>query len=248
LQLDFVARIEAVLSVEVEPSSAIRPAIESDGNIIKLQPELIARREVINVSLLSEGSIGPVTIALNPLIDVKIEIKDREVIEARRNKLRAWTPVLLAFVTLVITALAAYLTYNTGATDNTRTNAVVGSTLCLSLSEFNETTWLAMELVNRDITVSRVNGQRIRSIKFAKNYDEDVQTVDDTSRFLVAGYQGVGTAQANKLAAEVQQAVAAIRILPEQGTGNAANHDLAEFTTVLRLLPNLNVSFPGCKQ
>src|ERR1022692_1409882 len=54
LQLDLVATIETILSVEVEPQSATKPSIVNNGSVLELKPELIARREVIRIALLTE--------------------------------------------------------------------------------------------------------------------------------------------------------------------------------------------------
>jgi hypothetical protein len=245
LQLDLATEIQTVLSIECEPSSAMTPTIVSNGSAIELQPELIARREVIRISLLTEGNVGAATVSLNPFTDVKVETRDREAIEERRRKVTSLaTPLLVAF-TIIAIAVAFYLTIRADDTA-ARSNAVIGSALCESLTEFGETTWLSMELVNRDIIVYRTGDGAIESIKFASAYNADVETFNGIAQFLLADYRSANTAQADRMAARIRQTLIALPKLPKEGTGNIASQNLAEFIAVLNQMSNLNIAVPGC--
>ena len=122
LQLRLEARILMLLSMEYEPASAPKPTVNiDDDEILELRPELIARREVVKLSLLTEGMVGNATVALNPFSDVKIVVKDREATESSRRKWFPIVPLIIALLSVVATVIAGYLTVQ-NATN--RTNEV----------------------------------------------------------------------------------------------------------------------------
>ena len=240
LQLYLETQILMLLSMEYEPPSAAKPTVNTDGNVIELRPELIARREVIKLSLLTEGIIGNVLVALNPFSDVKIEIKDREAIESRRRKWLSFAPIAVALLAVVATAIAIYLT----ARATNRTNEVAGTTLCLTITEFAHTTELSLELADRDIIVNRAPNGQVRSVKFASSYDSDVAEFKQDARFLVTGYEAFSDNETKQLSADINRVMTILPTLPRQvaseGTGSSANRDLAEITALLNQMTNPN--------
>jgi hypothetical protein len=70
--------IAKVLTVEHTPPSAPNPVITTTGDQLELQPELIARNEIITISFLAEGPIENVSLIFNPLDNISVDIRDRE--------------------------------------------------------------------------------------------------------------------------------------------------------------------------
>ena len=129
--------------------------------MIKLKPELIARQEIINVALLTEGATGPAVISLNPFTDVIVETADREEIESRRAKLTVLAAILLAIATIAISAVAIV----SSITATRQNRALAGAAICSTLTQFSLTTTLGMTLVDRDITVQRAKTGQITTTK-----------------------------------------------------------------------------------
>lgn len=242
LQLKLGAELETVLSVEYKPSSATKPVIEGNGSIIEFHPELVARREIITASLLTDGDPGSVAVALNPFSDVRIEIIDRELAQARRTK---WTGRAVAVLAVFTAFAVAFGIYRTWDAVN-RGRALDVSTLCFTMTEFGETANLAMRLVSRDITVHRDAAGSIQSIEFSSAYSGDVATLQLDGKFLIAEYQAADTPASRRMAANFQQVLAMLPNLPREGTGDIANHNIAEFKTVMSQISNPKESSLGC--
>jgi hypothetical protein len=243
-QLKIDAEIETILSVEYEPSSATKPVLEGHGNVIEFFPELVARREVITTAVLTGGDFGSVAIALNPFSDVEIEITDRELVKARRIKWAGIARVMLVLLTALSVAFGAYRTWR--AVD--QGHALDMSTLCVTFTEFGETTNLAMQLVSRDIAVHRNATGSIQSIDFSPGYSEDVAALKGEGEYLIAEYQVANTPASRRIATSLQQVLAMLPSLPREGTGNDAKHDIAEFNAVMNQMSNVNVATPGCQE
>jgi hypothetical protein len=237
LQLRLEAQILTLLSTEYEPISATKPTINTDGEIIEFRPELIARREVIKLSLLTEGIVGNATVALNPFSDVKVEVKDREATESRRRKWFLIVPLIIGLLAIAATTTAAYLTVRYATN---RTDEVAGSTLCLTIVEFAHTTELALELADRDIIVNRASNGRIHSVKFTSSYDSDVAEFKQDAQYLVTGYKAFNDSETKRLSVDINHVISILPVLPKEGTGGSANRDLAQVGGLLSQMTNPN--------
>lgn len=242
LQLELAAEIETILSVEYKPTSATKPVIRSHGSAIEFGPELIARRETINVSVLTEGNPGSIAVSLDPFTDVNIEVADREATQARRARRLGIVLFALAVFALAATGVATY--YNIDETR--RNNAISESTICLTLNEFGQTTSLAMQLVYRDIAIHRTSTGTIQSIHFSPQYNADVATLQGVGEFLIAEYRAADNLDSRRAATSLAQVLGMLPKLPREGTGNTANRDIAEFNAVMNQTLNPNEHALGC--
>jgi hypothetical protein len=242
LELKLDAEIETILSMEYRPPSATKPNIEGRGSGIEFHPELIARREIITTSILTEGNPGSVAVALNPFRDVKIEITDRELAQARRVKWTGRSVGVLAVLTAFAVAFAGYRTLR--AVD--QGHALDLATLCLTLTEFGESTDLAMQLVSRDISIHRNSAGSIQSIKYSPGYGDDVATLEDQGKFLIAEYRVSDTPVSRRAAADLRQVLDMLPALPREGTGSVTERNIAKFKAVMGQIANPDTASLGC--
>lgn len=249
LQLSLTTPILRLLTLEHEPKSAVEPTVLTNGNIIDLKPVLIARREVIRLSLLTEGTVGPLGRNLDPFSDVKLETADREADEVRRKKrlsiVGLATPIA-ATIALILTVVAATLSITNA---NARANTVTEDVLCLSVLEYGQSTQLSMTLAYRDITTHRSNNGQLRAVTFAPSYNSDVSNADQQLRYLAAAYpsfegSGISLGDAASVSAYAKQASAIMTRLPREGASAAASKDLAVLSTLVRRLSNPNTVTP----
>jgi hypothetical protein len=234
LRLSFNADIETILSTEYQPSSATKPVVEAQGNAVEFKPELIARRETVRVSLLTDGNPGSVSVSLNPFTDVGVETADQEAALARRAKWRVISTSVL--VVLTVCAIGAAIFYTLRSVRQSR--ALSMGTICVTITKFDQTAELGMRLVRRDIVIDETPAGSIRSIKFSRSYDADVQELEDPGRYLIVEYGLVGNQDASRTAAGLTQVLNMLPKLPHEGTGSAANRDIAEFNEVINQISN----------
>jgi hypothetical protein len=242
LQLELAAEIETILSLEYKPSSATKPVIRSHGSAVEFWPELIARREIINISVLTEGNPGSIEVSLNPFTDVNIEVADREATQARRVRRAGIVLSVLVVFALGATGVATYFNIN----ETRRSNAISESTICLTLDEFGQTTSLAMQLVYRDIAIHRTGKGTIQFIHFSPQYNADVATLRGVGEFLIAEYRVADNPDSRRAATSLTQVLDVLPKLPREGTGNAVNRDIAEFKAVMNQTLNPNEHALGC--
>jgi hypothetical protein len=249
LQLSLTAPILRLLTIEREPKSAIEPTVLASDNIIELKPVLIARREVIRLSLLTEGAVGPIGRHVDPFSDVKLETADREAEELKRRK--RWSIVglatpIAAATALILTVIGATLSISNA---NARADNVAEDVMCLSVLEFGQSTQLSMTLAYRDITAHQLRNGQLRTITFAPSYHSDVDNADQQLRYLVAAYpslegSGIPLGNAAHVSVYASQASAIMARLPREGTSDAASKDLAALSVLVDRLSNPDTVTP----
>jgi hypothetical protein len=99
-----------VLSTEHAPRSAPEPTVTAVDDSFELSPELIAKGEIIKIAMLTEGRPNKVDTKFKPFGDVDVEIRDREVWIARRERRRLQASVAaLIPVMALVASLFIYL-------------------------------------------------------------------------------------------------------------------------------------------
>jgi hypothetical protein len=250
LKLSLNAPILRLLAVEREPKSAFEPTILANHDIIELRPVLIAKREIIRLSVLTKGAVGSLGLNRDPFTDVKLETSDREAEEVRRRKrwsaVRLATPIA-ALIALILVVVATTLSISNA---NAQVSTVTQGLVCISTLEFGQSTQLSMTLAYRDITVRRSNDGQLRRVAFAPSYKSDVIVADQQLRYLEAVYpglenSGIPLGNAASVSAYARQASAIMARLPKEGTGAAASKDL--YSAVHSGAPAIQSGY-GCSQ
>lgn len=234
LQLGLASGIETILSTDYRPVSATKPVVEGQGSTVELKPELIARREIISISLLTDGDPGSLNVFQNPFTDVRLETADQEAAQKQRARWLIIATSVLAVLTLVTLGIGGYETYQSV----NRSNALSGATLCVTLTEFDQAAELGMQLVNRDIIIDRTSEGAIKSIKFLPKYNSDVSTLEGLGQYLAIEYRAVGDKDSIRTAAEITQMLVVLPKLPHEGTGDIVNRGIAEFDAVMSQISN----------
>jgi hypothetical protein len=234
LQLSFDSKIETILSTEYKPISATKPVIEAQESKIEVRPELIARREIISISILTDGDPGFITVSLNPFADVKVETADRETTRARRARWLTMSTSALAALSVLATGAGIYYTFRSV----NKSRALSDTTICLSLTEFDQTVELGLQLVQRDIAIHRTDAGLIKSLTFSPEYNTDVGTLQVPGSYLAVEYGIVGGESANRTAVGIHQVLNMLPKLPREGTGEAASRGIAELHTVMHQISN----------
>lgn len=124
--------------------------------------------------------------------------------------------------------------------------------VCISELEFGQSSLLAIELANRDISVSRSRDGHISSITFARTYGVDVGNADYESYLFAIFSQalessGVQLGAVPIISADDSQATKILRRLPKEGTGAVASRDLTSLSGIVSRISNPNSTIPkGC--
>jgi hypothetical protein len=105
------APIIRVLAVDHKPSSAPTPHVNATKDGLELKPELIVAKETITVSLLTEGPVKDFSVSLNPLNNVKVDIRDRETWQKQQTR---WQTVAGATVVLAVLVSVYFLLTSLG--------------------------------------------------------------------------------------------------------------------------------------
>jgi hypothetical protein len=239
LQLNLGVEILAVLSVDHEPASAAKPALQALGCILELRPELIARREIIKTSLLTEGSPDIFITAFDPFGDVKIEVKDREVTQARWRMVSARLPLVCLSATIAL-AVAFYYNFNSSNNDM---SSFVHSAFCLNTDTLAQSTDLAMQLVYRDIEVHHLTASGLASIKVASSYGSDVQAFNEQAGLLISSYTSFNSGKTAHISLAIKRGIVVSRRVPRE-SGAVVLRDVAYLGTLLNDLSNPDVTVP----
>lgn len=248
LRLGFATPILKILSIEHEPTSAPSPSVTVHDGDLELSPGLIARREVVRASLLTEGIAEEANVVRNPFNDVKIHTEDREVSEARRRRILVFGTPVIAVMTVIVTVIAAYLSVQSS---RKQTITVAADVICLSVIEFGQSSQLAIHLVERDMSVSRLSDGRVHSLRFAPGYGSDLSNASYETQLFVTGSQslrdsGVQLGAASQISTDDSQATVILKRLPKENVQNASK-DLARLSAITNRISNPKSAVPeGC--
>jgi hypothetical protein len=245
------APIVKILSSRHRPNSAPSPRISVEDNEVKLGPELIAKGEVIEIAILADGPVGNIEVALDPIGDADVQIRDRETWLAQRSRRRV--RIALAGATAVTAFLVAATIYTTIADEKSlalgKSSAILSS--CSGLIQDTEGTGFALTVASGDIIATYNKSTGKSQVSIAHDYKQDVTDVEVQSRdmkqsFVAVQNAGIALGTSASIPAKVDSAMTVLKRLPSE---KASAKSLKDFDSILStsvLLTSSHAIPSGC--
>lgn len=236
------APILKILTVEHEPVSAPTPVFSVTNDMWELKPELIARGELIQLSLLTAGAVNGVAVNQNPLADVSVQVRDRQAWLAQRARRRSVIVVAIASCAFIVTALSLISTYNAlkanaKAYETSNFAAVIG---CHNLRHTVGLIQFSMKAAYSEIDVRRDGNGHLRSVGFGPSYKTHVTVAGDSLLGLLDAYSLATNQIPGAKFFAVQDTIAtasnSLGKLPTEGIGSKASRDLKLISAGLKAL------------
>ncbi|HXL91792.1 MAG TPA: hypothetical protein VN969_22835 [Streptosporangiaceae bacterium] len=231
-------RIIKLLSTEHTPSQAPSPVITAEGTAFSLNPELIAKGEVIKVALLTEGRPQRIVTEFAPFGGVDIEIGDRELLESKRaRQLRvavvAGSALLLALIggEFVLLTNALHQSFGTANSAVSTANNALSAGTCLDLKDEALNVFGLIESLQ--VEAGTIQSNSHDQSNFIRSYDVIATLAQGDLSFINGDYEslsadGISLGPSAKMISLTRQAGKAMgeaaKLSSGQAIANFSNH------------------------
>jgi hypothetical protein len=259
LSLGLNVPIIKVLAVEHQPSETPSPTISASDNEFNLEPELIAKQEVIKVALLTEGRVGNLDVRFKPFGDVDVEIRDREAWIAQRSRRRSvivaagaialLTSTLLLIIFGVIVTTQANNNLSVSNSDLTASRQAVVESVCVNLLQSLSSTSFTMQTATSAILSSehsKVNPSSFTPAYYQFISNANGQVKDLFGAFNEAKAEDIPVRNATSLRMQVTQAMDILARLPKDKAESALLADTNKVSQVAIQLISQQILPPVC--
>jgi hypothetical protein len=240
-----------VLSSEHEPVSAPSPKVIANNGEFELQPELIARGEVVKIALLTEGRAGKIDIKFKPFGDVDVEIRDREAWIAQRSRRRAVATAAAAIALTALLALTTVLAISTSAQTNknfAQSEQAIVYAWCSTLVQSAPNTALSIQTAVSQIAPPKVG--KANKFTFTPMYYRFAADAERAIGDLVNAYNlaansgGIPLGKATNVLTQVPYATTILERLPREKTAATVVNDISTLSKIEGVLSS-NQAIPS---